>query len=82
MKGFNATTQEECVLIAFLVEKLGLGHPLTLIVHVADNQLVWCVLEPIQLWQCLVTGDICSREVHRLFDVPVNVLVILAQIQQ
>jgi len=81
-ESFNATAEQKCVFVAFLSEQLRLLHTLSFIEHVANDELVWCVLKPVQLRDRLVPRYVRRRKIDGLFDVPLGVLFGFSQVEE
>ena len=79
---FNASAQQECVLVAFFIEQLCVLDALSFVNHVADDKFVWRILEPVQFGDRLVSGNIGGREIDRLLDMPFLIFIRISKVKQ
>ena len=81
-KLLNATTKQECVFVALLSQQGSLRSALSLIIHVAYDQLVRCILESVELRNGAVTSDVCRWEIDGLFYMPVCIFIRFSEIKK
>ena len=55
---------------------------LSLIIHIAYDKLVRCILESVKLWNGAITSDVCRWEIDGLFNMPVSIFFRVSKIEK